>query len=130
MPSEPEAPQAILERKAIEAPVVGTLKPSKPAPKRQEPKRKGLFARIAEFVTGDGIDDKKKQQRRKKSTQQSRSRKSQQPRRRSDSRRAADSGGGQRKKTQKKAPGKPGAAKKTKKTTKKESNWPYETSKS
>jgi ribonuclease E len=119
MPSEPEAPQAILERKAIETPVVGTLKPSKPAPKRQEPERKGLFARIAELFTGDDVEEKEKQQRRKKSTQQSRSRKSQQPRRRSDSQRAADSRGGQRKKTQKKAPGKPGAAKKTKKTTKK-----------
>src|SRR5210317_2337885 len=61
--AEPEAPQAILERKSIETPVVGTLKPSKPAPKREEQKReeqkpevikksKGLIASIVSLFSG------------------------------------------------------------------------------
>src|SRR5210317_22437 len=50
---EPEAPQAILERKAIEAPAVGTLKPSKPAPKREEPKKKGIIATIVSLFSSD-----------------------------------------------------------------------------
>lgn len=59
-PIEPESPQAILERKGVEAAAVGTLKPSTPAPKRQEPAGKGLWATIVAFFAGDD-DDKKKQ---------------------------------------------------------------------
>ncbi len=106
--AEPEAPQAILERKAVETPVVGTLKPTKPAPKRQEPKvekKKGLIASIVSLFSSDEDDDDTSQQRRKKSGQQSRGRRSQQSKRRgSDSRRGSDNRGTQRKKTQKKSP--------------------------
>jgi ribonuclease E len=98
--AEPEAPQAILERKAVEAPVVGTLKPTKPAPKRQEPKadkKKGIIASIVSLFSGDDEDEKQSgQQRRKKGGQQSRGRRSQQSNRRGDDKR-----GTQRKRTKK-----------------------------
>ena len=118
--AEPEAPQAILERKAIEAPVVGTLKPSKPAPKREEPKQEkpkseGLLTKIVALFTGGDSDeekDRKSQPRRKTSGQQSRGRRSQQSKR-GDSRRSADGRSPQRKKTQKKAASKKSQAKKT-----------------
>jgi ribonuclease E len=105
--AEPEAPQAILERKAIEAPVVGTLKPSKPAPKREEPKpeKKGLIASIVSLFTGDDDEDTDEQPRRHRGGQQGRGRRAQQ-----SNRRGGDNRGPQRKKTQKKT---------QKKTTKK-----------
>jgi len=113
--AEPEAPQAILERKQIEAPVVGTLKPSKPAPKRvrpesEQPKSKGLIATIASWFGGGEQEEKTSSSRRKKSSQQPRSRRSQQSKRRSDGR------GAQRKKTQKKSPQRQQAKKTAKKT--------------
>ena len=108
--AEPEAPQAILERKQIEAPAVGTLKPTKPAPKRETPKSKGLIATIAAWFSGDEQDEKTSSSRRKKSGQQPRSRRSQQSKRRSDGR------GAKRKKTQKKSPQKQTAKKAGKKT--------------
>ena len=118
---EPESPQAILERKAIEAPVVGTLKPSTPAPKRQEPapepkaKKKGLFASIVSLFTGDDEDEKQTQSRRSKGGQQSRGGRGQQ-----SSRRGSDSRGGQRKPAQKKTASRKASSKKTdKKTAKK-----------
>ena len=121
---EPEAPQAILERKAIEAPVVGTLKPSKPAPKRQEPEpepepkkeKKGLFASIVSLFTGgDDEDEQQAKPRRQQGGQQGRGGRGQQSKRRS-----SDNRGGQRKPARKKAASKKPAAKKTaKKTTKK-----------
>ena len=107
---EPEAPQAILERKQIEAPAVGTLKPSKPAPKREKPKGKGLIGTIAAWFGVDEEDEKAPASRRRKSSKQSRSRRSQQSKRRSDGR------GAQRKKTQKKSPQKQTAKKAGKKT--------------
>ena len=109
--AEPEAPQAILERKAIEAPVVGTLKPSKPAPKREEPKKKGLFASIVSMFAGDG-DDQEEQPRRARGGQQSRGRRSQQSKRR-----RSDQRGTQRKKTQKKTTKKAQPKKAAKKTS-------------
>ena len=116
-PPEPESPQEILARKSIEQPVVGTLKPSTPAPKPEKPAGKGILATIASLFTGD--DDKKKTpQRRKKSSKTTRSRRSQQPRKRGDSRKASDGRGQQRKKTAskkktaKKAPAKKATAKK------------------
>jgi len=116
-PPEPESPQEILARKSIEQPVVGTLKPSTPAPKPEKPAGKGILATIASLFTGD--DDKKKTpQRRKKSSKTTRSRRSQQPRKRGDSRKASDGRGQQRKKTAskkktaKKAPAKKAPAKK------------------
>ena len=115
---EPESPQAILERKAIEAPVVGTLKPSKPAPKREEPlpepkaKKKGLFASIVSLFTGDDEDEKQTQSRRSKGGQQSRGGRGQQ-----SNRRGGESRGGQRKPAQKKTASRKASSKKTAKKT-------------
>jgi len=110
--AEPEAPQAILERKSIETPVVGTLKPSKPAPKREEPieepvKKKGLFASIVSLFSG-GKEEEEQQPRRKKGGQQTRSRRS------PASKRGGDS---PRKTTQKQSPKKAQSKKTSKKTT-------------
>jgi ribonuclease E len=116
---EPESPQAILERKAIEAPVVGTLKPSTPAPKRQEPapepkaKKKGLFASIVSLFKGDDdSDEEQTQSRRSKGGQQSRGGRGQQSKRR-----GSESRGGQRKPAQKKTASRKPASKKTAKKT-------------
>ncbi|MBT8104662.1 MAG: Rne/Rng family ribonuclease [Woeseiaceae bacterium] len=114
--SEPETPQAILERKNIEVPAVGTLKPSTPAPKRampeepEKPRGKGLFATILSLFTG-GEDEKKEkpQQRRKKAAQPTRGRRGQQQKRRGDETRGQQ----QRKKTQKKQAKKPQQKKST-----------------
>ena len=111
---EPESPQAILERKAIEQPVVGTMKPTTQAPKRQQPPSKGFWATLMAFFGGD--DDKKKpQQQRSKSSQSSRGRRPQQSRRRSssDSRLSSDNRGQQRKAASKKTASKKTATKKT-----------------
>ena len=97
--AEPESPQAILERKKIEMPAVGTLKPSKPAPKREsepEPaptaqprpeKRMSLFGRIAAFFSPDVDGDEEKPQRDKKGGQQQRKARTQQSKRRDDEKR-------------------------------------------
>jgi len=104
---EPETPQAILERKNIELPAVGTLKPTKPAPERKEPESKGLFARIAAWFSsdeddGDG-DERKKAKRRGKSASAGRG--SQPSKRRGT---AAKSGDEQPRKTKKKTAKKAG----------------------
>jgi ribonuclease E len=95
---EPETPQAILERKQIEMPAVGTLKPTKPAPQRQEKQEEkiGLLGRIAAFFSGGEDDKKKPQQRRKKGGQQTRARKGEKSRRQGDDKRGTP----QRKKSQ------------------------------
>ncbi len=111
-PSEPESPQEILARKSIEQPVVGTLKPSTPAPKRKKPAGKGILATIASLFSGDDDDKKKAPQRRKKASKTSRSRRSQPSRKRGDSRKASESRGQQRKKTSKKTASKKTTAKK------------------
>jgi ribonuclease E len=98
--AEPEAPQAILERKQIEAPAVGTLKPSKPAPAQEKPKSKSILATIAALFKGDEEDEKKTQQRQQKSGQQSRSRRGKQTKRGDSSQSTQD------KKTRKKQPAK------------------------
>jgi len=118
-PAEPESPQEILARKSIEQPVVGTLKPSTPAPKRKEPAKKGIIATIAALFTGEEEEKKKPRQTRKKTSKASRSRRSPSTRKRGDSRKAADGRGQQRKKTQKKTASKKTTSKKTtsKKTT-------------
>ncbi|MEJ2274614.1 MAG: Rne/Rng family ribonuclease [Woeseiaceae bacterium] len=75
---EPESPQAILERKNIEMPAVGTLKPNKPAPKRApepEPeakpeKKRSLFDRIAAFFSTDEDAGEEKPQRQRQGSQQ------------------------------------------------------------
>jgi ribonuclease E len=104
MSTEPETPQAVLERKQIEVPAVGTLKPSKPAPKREEPQPEsvGLLSKIVAWFSSDDEDEKKTkktQQQRRKSGQQARGGRSQQPKRRGDDKRGAQQ---QRKKTKKK----------------------------
>ncbi len=125
--AEPETPQAILARKAIEQPVVGTMKPTTTAPKRQPEAQKSLWSRLVAFFAGDD-DDKttKTQPRRAKSGQGSRGRRSQQPRRRSgsDSRKASDKRRPPRKKTSKKSASKKTSTKKAsaKKTTTKKTS--------
>jgi ribonuclease E len=95
---EPETPQAILERKQIEMPAVGTLKPTKPAPKREEKQeaKVGLLGKIAAFFSGGDDDRKKPQQPRKKGGQQTRTRKGEKSRRQGDDKRGSQ----QRKKSQ------------------------------
>jgi ribonuclease E len=114
-PVEPESPQAILERKSIEQPVVGTMKPTTPAPKRQKPPGKGFWATLMAFFTGGDEKKAKTQQRRKTSTAGSRTRRPQQSRRRggTDARKSSDKRGPQRKKTQKKTASKKTTARKT-----------------
>ncbi len=70
-PIEPESPQAILERKGVEAAAVGTLKPSTPAPKRQEPAGKGFWATVLGFFASDDDDKKKKSAKQSRNTAKS-----------------------------------------------------------
>ena len=117
---EPESPQAVLERKAIEAPAVGMLKPSKPAPQRQEPeppKRPGLFASVLAFFKGSTEDEQPAAGGRASGDRQGRGRQA-------SNARGSDGRGGRRKPAQGKAaarktPAKKTAKKTTKKTTKK-----------
>ena len=104
-PTEPESPQAILERKGVDPAAVGTLKPSTPAPKRKIPAGKGIWATIYGFFTGGTRKEKHTQQRRRgRNIKSSRSRRSQQqPRRRSDSRQGSDKRSNQRRQQQKKS---------------------------
>ncbi len=106
---EPESPQSVLERKAVEQPVVATLKPSTVAPKpqkAQEPAGKGFWASILSIFGGGEAEAKPKG--RGRSGQGSGARRTQQSRRRggSDSRNTSDKRGPQRKKSTKKAAGK------------------------
>ena len=89
-PIEPESPQAILERKGAEAAAVGTLKPSTPAPKRQQPQGKGLWATIIGWFSSS--EEKKKPQQRNRSGSNRGQRSKQQPRRRNDKRKSAQGG--------------------------------------
>ena len=123
---EPESPQAILERKSIEQPVVGTMKPTTAAPKPQRPKEaggRGFWASVMAIF--GGVDDEKKttERKRKSSSTSSQGRRKQQTRRRggSDARKSSETRGAQRKKpAQKKSTKKAATKKKTaKKTTKK-----------
>ncbi|MDH5617705.1 MAG: Rne/Rng family ribonuclease [Gammaproteobacteria bacterium] len=113
---EPESPQAILERKAIEAPAVGMLKPSKPAPQRQEPeppKRPGLFASVLAFFKGSTDDEQPAAGGRTSGDRQGRNRQA-------SNARGSDGRGGRRKPAPKKAAARKSPAKKTgTKTTKK-----------
>ncbi|MGI9235349.1 MAG: Rne/Rng family ribonuclease [Woeseiaceae bacterium] len=100
---EPESPQAVLERKAIEQPVVATLKPTTTAPKTQKSKKpagKGFLATVFSIFSGDDADE----QQTSRNEQRNKPRRSQQARRRgaSDSRKASGKRGSQRKKTTKK----------------------------
>jgi ribonuclease E len=105
---EPETPQAILERKAVEPAAVEVLKPTKAVPRRQSAsKGKGFWASLfAIFSSGDKQPAKKKpqQRRRKTSGGDNRSRGGQQRgRRRPDSQRQSDSRGSKKKRSKKTA---------------------------
>ncbi len=104
-PSEPEPPQAILERKGVETAAVGVLKPSTPAPKRQEAASPGIIAKIVGFFAGGEDEPQPGRSRRKTSGNRGR-RSQQQSRKRGDSRRSNESRGDQRKKSAKKTRGK------------------------
>ena len=66
---EPEAPQAILERKAVEPAAIAVLKPSKPAPKRKKAESEGFFAGLIALFTGDSKGKKKTKKKTKKKAQ-------------------------------------------------------------
>ncbi len=73
---EPEAPQAILERKSLEPAAIAVLKPSKPAPKRKKQKQ-GFFARLLAVFSGSDkkpVARKPGPRRRKADTKDSRPR--------------------------------------------------------
>ncbi len=120
---EPESPQAILERKAIEPAAIAVLKPSKPAPKREEPSGKGFLERLLGLFSGDSKRKKKpakkkaQSRRRKSSDSDSRSRGQQQrTSKKRDTRRGDETRSGpkkrSKKKTSKKTSGKKTATKK------------------
>ena len=108
---EPESPQAVLARKAVETPVVATLKPSTAAPKTQKaekpekpakPAGKGFWASILSIFGGEEEETEPTGRR-----QSSGQRRTQQSRRRGgDSRKTSAKRGPQRKKATKKAAGK------------------------
>ena len=88
-----ELPLSMQEQKPAELPAIGVIKPSAPAPKREEP---GFFAKLVSFFKGD---DKKKTKKKKKATRsrrrqdtEQRGRKSQSRRGRSDRRQGDQSG--------------------------------------
>jgi len=112
--AEPESPQAILERKAIEPAAIAVMKPSTPAPQREKEKTGFLSSLLGIFSGGeDKPAGKKPQQRRRKASGgDSRSRGGQRGRRRSGASRADDSRPA-RKKRSKKAASKKTASKKT-----------------
>ncbi len=112
--AEPETPQAILERKAIEPAAIAVMKPSTQAPKRKKEPSGFLASLIGLFSGEDKEPAKKKPQTRRRSAsgQDSRSRGGQRSRRRPDTKRA-DGSGPARKKRSKKAASKKTAAKKT-----------------
>jgi ribonuclease E len=119
---EPESPQAILERKAVEPAAIAVLKPSKPAPKRKKPKA-GLLSRIAELFSGGDSKKaakKKKPVRRKKTARKDGRAKSKQQRgktkrdsHRTDEPRPASKKRSKKKSSKKKAPRKTAVRKKT-----------------
>jgi ribonuclease E len=95
---EPEAPQAILERKAVEPAAVAVLKPSKPAPKRKSASKKGFWASLFSIFSSDDAQPakKKQQQRRRKASggdKRSRGGQQQRGRKRPDQQRKQDTRG-------------------------------------
>ena len=90
--AEPETPQEILARKAVEPAALAVMKPSTPAPKREKPKA-GFWAAVTSLFAGEEEEQPKKkaqQRRRKSGGQDGRSRGGQRSRRRSDERRSDD----------------------------------------
>ena len=114
---EPETPQAILERKAIEPPAIAVMKPTTQAPKptpKPKPVGKGFWASLfGLFSSSDEQPAKKPQQRRRSSSSaDNQSRGGQRGRRRPDAKRQDDNRGGAKKRTKKTA-SKKTASKKT-----------------
>ncbi|MDH3431749.1 MAG: Rne/Rng family ribonuclease [Gammaproteobacteria bacterium] len=116
---EPEAPQAILERKAVEPAAIAVLKPSKPVPKRQSSGGGFLASLFGLFSGARKAPAKKKTQtrRRKTSGSDSRSKSGQHGRRRPDSKRADDARTTTKKRTTTKAGKKATSNKTTRKKT-------------
>jgi ribonuclease E len=111
---EPEAPQAILERKAVEPAAVAVLKPSKPAPKRKSASKKGFWASLLGIFSSDDKQPAKKkpQQRRRKSSdgdKRSRGGQQQRGRKRPDQQRQSDNRGSKKKRSKKTASKKTGS---------------------
>ncbi|NNF39742.1 MAG: Rne/Rng family ribonuclease [Woeseiaceae bacterium] len=114
--AEPETPQAILQRKSIEQPVVGVMKPTTTAPKPQpqQPERKGFWSSLMALFGGDS-DATESSGKTAKSNAGGRGRRAQPSRRRGssgDSRTSSDKRGTPRKKTGKKTAGKKAPTKK------------------
>jgi ribonuclease E len=117
---EPESPQSILERKAVEPPAVAVLTPSKPAPKPKQVSKQatgdGFLARIiAFFSSGEDKPSKKtgSSSSRSSSGRDSRSRGGQANRRRGETKRSDDNRGTTRKRSKKAAGKKKAPAKNT-----------------
>ncbi len=109
--AEPESPQAILERKAVEPAAIAVMKPSTAAPKHKQA-GKGFWGWLAELFTGS--DKKKKQQshqHRRQASRDNRSRGGQRNRGRSDHGRTDDSRNQNRKRSKKTGSKKAGGAK-------------------
>jgi ribonuclease E len=102
---EPEAPQAILERKAVEPAAIAVLKPSKPVPKRKSSGGGFWAGLLGLFSGGEQAPAKKKPQtrRRKASGQDRRPRGGQRSRRRPDGKGAEDNGAAKKKRSKKTA---------------------------
>jgi ribonuclease E len=100
---EPESPQSILERKAVEPPAVAVLTPSKPAPKPKQASGDGFLASILAFFSSGEEKPKKKASgsRRSSSGRDKRSRGGQSSRRRSETKRSDDSRASARKRSKK-----------------------------
>jgi ribonuclease E len=112
--AEPETPQAILARKAIEPAAIAVMKPTTQAPKpKSKSTGKGFWASLfALFSSGEkkAPAKKKPQQRRSSSSgDDSRSRGSQRSRRRPDAKRQDDNRGGAKKRSKKAASKKTGS---------------------
>jgi len=121
---EPEAPQAILERKSIEPAAIAVLKPTKAAPKRKK-SGDGLIASILSLFSSDQKTPAKKKgqtRRRKSSDKDSRSRGQQQrSRKQRDAKRADEKRGTAKKRSRKKVSKKKASKKKATAATNKPS---------
>jgi len=109
--AEPESPQAILERKAVEPAAIAVMKPSTAVPKPKQA-GKGFWGWLAELFTGS--DKKKKQQshqHRRQASRDNRSRGGQRSRGRSDHGRTDDNRNQNRKRSKKTGSKKVGAEK-------------------
>ena len=118
--AEPESPQAILERKAVEPAAIAVMKPSKPAPKRKS-SGAGFWASLFALFSGSEKKPARKKappRRRKTSGQDSRSRGGQRGRRRPDAKRSGDNKGAKKKRSKKAASKKTASGDKSKRAPK------------